>query len=153
MPTNNNFLSGAYGGIQPQSTVGSGDFLGLPNTDYLSSFQQNMTDTNSFVDSNLGIDPMSGINNNLATQEQGGFFINEQGGAGWGTHAIGAGAGLAQTFLGFSQLSEGKKQNKIAQQQWQSQFDIQKEEYDRRVSERQARIANANAAKANAKGG
>lgn len=110
----------------------------------------------SFLDSainNGGIDPMAGVNNNLATQEQGGFFINEQGGAGWGTHAIGAGVGLAQTFLGFSQLSEGKGQNKIAQQQWQSQFDIQKEEYDRRVSERQARIANANAAKAKAKGG
>lgn len=110
----------------------------------------------SFLDSainNGGIDPMAGINNNLATQEQGGFFTNGQGGAGWGTQAIGAGVGLAQTFLGFSQLSEGKSQNKIAQQQWQSQFDIQKEEYDRRVSERQARIANANAAKANAKGG
>ena len=109
----------------------------------------------AFLDSavaNGGIDPMAGVNNNLATQNQGGFFSNGQGGAGWGTQAIGAGMGLAQTFLGFSQLSEGKKQNRIAQQQWQAQFDIQKEEYDRRTAERAQRIADNQAAKSRAGG-
>ena len=105
---------------------------------------------------NGGVDTLSG-SNSIGGQGGGSWMdnilVNKDGGAGWGASALGAGLGLAQTFLGFSQLSEGKKQNKIAQQQWQSQFDIQKEEYDRRVSERQARIANANAAKANAKGG
>ncbi len=103
----------------------------------------------SFLDSSLasgGIDPMAGINN-VTNQGQSGFFSNGQGGAGWGTQALGVGMGLANTFLGFSQLSEGKDQNKIAQQQWQAQFDIQKEEYDRRTAERAQRVADNKAAK------
>lgn len=109
----------------------------------------------SFLDTSIangGIDPMANINNSLATPGEAGFFSNGQGGAGWGTQAIGAGMGLAQTFLGFSQLSEGKKQNKIAQQQWQAQFDIQKEEYDRRTAERAQRVADNQAAKSRAGG-
>lgn len=104
----------------------------------------------SFLDSaiiNGGIDPMANINTSLGSQGESGFFSNGQGGAGWGTQAIGAGVGLAQTFLGFSQLSEGKNQNKVAQQQWQAQFDIQKEEYDRRTAERAQRVADNKAAK------
>jgi hypothetical protein len=75
------------------------------------------------------------------------FFMNEKGGQGWGLPAIGAATGVAQTFLGFNQLSEGRKQNRIANNQWQAQFDIQKQEYDRRVSERDARVASSNAKK------
>lgn len=145
-----NFLSGTYGSTPNQIAPNSGSFLPLPlpNTDYLSSLQQSIGNTGSFVDNSIGIDST----NNLATQDQGGFFSNGQGGVGWGTRAIGAGLGLAQTFLGFSQLSEGKKQNRIAQQQWQAQFDIQKEEYDRRTAERAQRVADNQAAKSRAGG-
>ena len=104
----------------------------------------------SFLDSaitNGGIDPMANINATLSAPSDTGFFSNGQGGAGWGTQAIGAGVGLAQTFLGFSQLNEGKNQNRVAQQQWQAQFDIQKEEYDRRTAERAQRVADNKAAK------
>ena len=74
-----------------------------------------------------------------------GFFSNGKGGQGWGVPALGAAQGVAQSFLGFQQLSEGKKQNRIAQNQWQQQFDIQKGEYDRRTAERNARVAASNA--------
>lgn len=148
MAINDNFFSGTYGSTLNQIAPNSGSFLSLPNTDYLSSLQQSIGNTGSFVDNSIGIDPT----NNLATQDQGGFFSNGKGGAGWGTQAIGAGLGLAQTFLGFSQLSEGKKQNRIAQQQWQAQFDIQKEEYDRRTAERAQRVADNQAAKSRAGG-
>lgn len=108
-----------------------------------------------------GTDAFQGANNFGAPNTGGGaeggmfdnFFSNDKGGAGWGTAAIGAASGVAQTFLGFGQLSEGKKQNRISNQQWQSQFDIQKGEFDRRVSERAARVANSNAARAQANSG
>lgn len=135
------FLSSSYG--QPTSFMPQG-----AQTNYLASLQQGMQDTSSFVDVSVG--DLSGINPSAGAQGNSpfsGFFTNDQGGAGWGTAALGAGMGLAQTFLGFSQLNEGKKQNKIAQNQWQQQFDIQKGEYDRRVAQRAERIANNNAAK------
>lgn len=145
------FLSGIYGQQQNNNLMGTGSIPQGINTDYLSSFSSGLGDTSSFVDTSLA--------NNLSGngQNQGGmfsnFFSNDQGGAGWGGAAIGATAGLANTFMGFQQLSEGKKQNAIAQNQWQQQFDIQKTEYDRRVSERADRIANADAAKARANQG
>lgn len=134
------FLNSPYS--QPTSFMPEG-----MQTDYLTKFQQSVADTNKIVSdsigTNLNVAGVNGTNSNPFS----GFFTNDQGGAGWGVSALGAGMGLAQTFLGFNQLSEGKKQNKIAQNQWQQQFDIQKSEYDRRVSERAQRIANNNAAK------
>lgn len=142
------FLSNLYGQQQNNNLIGMGSIPQGINTDYLSSFSTGLGDTNSFVDSSL----TNNLSGNVQNQEGffSDFFSNKDGGAGWGLSALGAGAGIAQTFLGFQQLSEGKKQNRIAQNQWQQQFDIQKEEYDRRVKEREARIANANAAKAKA---
>ncbi len=75
------------------------------------------------------------------------FFMNEKGGQGWGLPAIGAATGIVQSLLGFKELSEGKRQNRIANNQWQAQFDIQKQEYDRRNAERDARIASSKAKK------
>jgi hypothetical protein len=76
-----------------------------------------------------------------------GFFSNAKGGQGWGSAAIGAASGVAQSYLGFQQLSEGRKQNRISNKQWQDQFDIQKGEYDRRASERNERVVANKAAK------
>lgn len=116
----------------------------LGNTDFMSQFDTGF-DTSSFNGANTNGGAEGGMFDN--------FFSNDKGGAGWGTAAIGAASGVAQTFLGFGQLSEGKKQNRISNQQWQSQFDIQKGEFDRRVSERAARVANSNAARAQANSG
>ena len=108
-------------------------------------------DTYDFMDTGVNTNILNGSGTGLPTQEAGGmfdnFFMNDKGGQGWGLPAIGAATGVAQTFLGFNQLSEGKKQNRIANNQWQAQFDIQKQEYDRRVAERDARIASSNAKK------
>lgn len=115
------------------------------DTSQLYSGQQSFADS---LTANGGIG-LSGSTGTTAASANpfGDFFTNGDGGMGWGSAAIGAGTGLAQTFLGFQQLSEGKKQNAIAQNQWQQQFDIQKEEYDRRVSERAQRVADNQTAK------
>jgi len=80
------------------------------------------------------------------------FFSNKQGGPGWGGAAIGAISGAAQIGLGIMANREGRNQNKINNQQWQAQFDIQKGEYDRRVAERSARVAANNANRASVGG-
>jgi hypothetical protein len=142
------FLSSLYGN---QNTAGNFNPT-TPAFDASSMYSS----AGSFTDSlsaNGGVDVMAGLASPTGAQQGGAFsnfFSNEQGGQGWGISALGAGMGVANTFLGFQQLSEGKKQNRIAQNQWQQQFDIQKSEYDRRVSERADRIANADAAKAKA---
>jgi len=82
---------------------------------------------------------------NSLTDMFSGALSNDQGGQGWLAPTLGAASGVAQTFLGFKQLSEGKKQNRISNNQWQAQFDIQKSEYDRRTAERAARVAASNA--------
>jgi hypothetical protein len=132
------FLNSAYGNF-------SSNKFELPQSQYLSSFQQGMQDTSSLL--NSGQDILNPVMNTQGNSPFSGFFTNDKGGMGWGAPAIGAATGIAQTFLGFKQLSEGKKQNRIAQSQWQQQFDIQKTEYDRRVSQRAERIANNNAVK------
>lgn len=151
---NNSFFTNLFGSNQNTGYIGAGttnynpvkpafDASNMFSTQ--DAFSQSLVN-NGGIDVTSGVSPVGQQDNGLLSN----FFSNEDGGAGWGISALGAGAGIAQTFLGFQQLSEGKKQNRIAQNQWQQQFDIQKEEYDRRVKEREARIANANAAKAKA---
>jgi len=121
------------------------EFMQMPN-----STIPDFTDPN-FQSFDLGVDTTSFKLPAQGTEQSegmfGGMFSNKQGGQGWGLPALGAATGVAQTFLGFKQLSEGKRQNRIANNQWQAQFDIQKQEYDRRVSERNARVAASNANK------
>jgi len=121
------------------------EFMQMPN-----STIPDFTDPN-FQSFDLGVDTTSFKLPAQGTEQSegmfGGMFSNNQGGQGWGLPALGAATGVAQTFLGFKQLSEGKRQNRIANNQWQAQFDIQKQEYDRRVSERNARVAASNANK------
>lgn len=126
------------------------------STSNLSTVPANFTDSFS-SDLSLGsltvptVDvSLDGINTNTNNDTGSWFdgaFTNKQGGQGWLAPSIQAASGVAQSFLGFQQLSEGRRQNQIAQNQWQAQFDIQKQEYDRRTSERNARVAANNAAK------
>jgi len=118
---------------------------------------------NAFNQSNNSLSYDTGINQDImndvgipaltnpsTTGSEGGtfsdFFSNNKGGQGWGTAAIGAAGGLANAYLGFQGLSEARKQNRMANNQWQAQFDIQKKEYDRQSSERAARVASNQAA-------
>ena len=98
--------------------------------------------TSDFLTSDLNIGGAGGEDGMFSN-----FFSNNKGGAGWGSAAIGAASGIAQSYLGFQQLSEGRKQNRISNKQWQDQFDIQKGEYDRRTSERNERVVANKAAK------
>lgn len=131
-------------------TSGNNSFGANLNTSNLTDFLSNQSFEVEGIDGNLLNTAFSGEDANKGVFSN--FFSNDKGGQGWGTAAIGAASGVAQTFLGFQQLSEGKKQNRIAQNQWQQQFDIQKNEYDRRTSERSARVA-ANSARKTSIGG
>jgi len=141
--TDNNY-NGFVDSLGNPVTFGN-EFMQMPN-----STIPDFTDPN-FESFDLGIDTASLELPPQGTGQSGGmfdnFFTNGQGGQGWGLPALGAATGVAQTFLGFKQLSEGKRQNRIANNQWQAQFDIQKQEYDRRVAERNARVAASNAKK------
>lgn len=129
--------------------------------DFSNSFSNDLSIGTLNTPNQVGFAPTIDVNSNLnldssnVNGEQGDFFsnlfsgafTNDQGGQGWLSPTLGAASGVAQTFLGFQQLSEGKKQNRIAQNQWQQQFDIQKGEYDRRTAERNARVVANNARK------
>lgn len=99
--------------------------------------------------SNFGFQPQTqaygGVDMSLANQSSGsmfdGFLTDGKGGMGWGAQAIGAVSGLAQGYLGFQQLGLAEDQFAFQKNAWQDQFDIQKEDYDRKVSERNARVA------------
>ena len=136
----NNINTNQNSFMQPNTGLFSGDnsiFSGI--------------DTVEFDGSTMGITGESG------STQQGGFMdnflMNEQGGAGFGLQALQAGTGLANTFLGFKNLSVAKDQLSFQKSAWQKQFDIQKEQYDRQVKERAQRVANNKASSAAAYSG
>jgi hypothetical protein len=120
---------------QPQ-TPSAGGFMGYQPQQQ----QQPMFTPDAGIEQGMqDIQQGQGVNQ---PQQEGGFFNNAQGGAGYGVQAIGAATGLANAFMGFQQVGVAKDQLAFQKNAWQEQFDIQKGEYDRRVSERSARTAN-----------